>query len=643
MTLSLKSSRFRQEREADWRRLEDLLNRFEKGKRASLSDDEVIAIPVLYRATLTSLSMARAISLDNSLIDYRESLSARAFFCGYGARTNLWERAARFFVRDWPDAVRSLWRETLVSGALTLLGTVVAYVLVQRSPEWFAAFVPAELVEGRDPTASFKMLHDTLHNTHGADGLAVFSTFLFTHNSQIALLAFALGFAFCLPTAVLMIYNGLMLGAFFAVFAEHGLGVEFAAWALIHGTTELFAVTLAGAAGFHIGWGLAFPGALSRLEALTDRRRTKGGRGDGRRRGHAGMRGPSRRLWPPARAKHGFATRHRRRDADDVVRLFLPAETRAVNAATKPPPSQYALPEARVRELVTPEGIDLRIVLADGGERAAAFLLDLAIILGVLIGMTIVLAIAGAILNFAIGELIGVVWLLAFFFLRNFYFTAFELTPRAATPGKRALGLRVAMRDGGPLTAEAIFSRNVMREIELFVPLTLVFAVGFSANAWASSDGADLVRRLRAVSALQQGPSARRRPRRRHLGGARAEARARRRPRRRRDPDRGSVQRRGARCLRREGAHRARGGVAPPRSRDAEGRGRAYPVQDRRAAFRQPARVPAGLLQGAAPASGVAPALRPPPQGQIRQAVSAQANTSASSSEPAPSLTTRSS
>jgi uncharacterized RDD family membrane protein YckC len=156
-----------------------------------------------------------------------------------------------------------------------------------------------------------------------------------------------------------------------------------------------------------------------------------------------------------------------------------------VNAATQPPSSQYALPEARVRELVTPEGIDLRIVLAEAGERGAALMLDLVIILGVLIGITIVLVIAGAILNFAIGELLGVVWLLAFFFLRNFYFTAFELTPRAATPGKRVLGLRVAMRDGGPLTAEAIFSRNVMREIELFVPLTLVFAVGFSANAWA--------------------------------------------------------------------------------------------------------------------------------------------------------------
>jgi len=157
-----------------------------------------------------------------------------------------------------------------------------------------------------------------------------------------------------------------------------------------------------------------------------------------------------------------------------------------MNAATQPqPPPAYTPPQPRMRELVTPEGIDLRIVLAEAGERAAALLLDLAIILGVLIGATIALAIVGGVLNFGVEELIGVVWLLVAFFLRNFYFTAFELTPRAATPGKRALGLRVAMRDGGRLTAEAIFLRNVMREVELFVPITLVFAVGFSEDGLA--------------------------------------------------------------------------------------------------------------------------------------------------------------
>ena len=53
------------------------------------TDEELLAIPVLYRATLSSLSVARATSLDHSLIDYLESLSTRAYFFVYGARAIL--------------------------------------------------------------------------------------------------------------------------------------------------------------------------------------------------------------------------------------------------------------------------------------------------------------------------------------------------------------------------------------------------------------------------------------------------------------------------------------------------------------------------------------------------------------------------
>jgi uncharacterized membrane protein SpoIIM required for sporulation len=269
MTTILKSRHFRLEREADWKRLEGLLDRFEHGRGSSLSDDEVIAIPVLYRAALTSLSMARAISLDKSLVEYLESLSTRAYFCVYGARTTVAERVVRFFVRDWPDAVRSLWRETIVSGAMTLLGAVTAYMLTARSPQWFAAFVPGEYAKGRDPTSSYKQLYDTLHLTHDIDGLTFFASFLFTHNAGVALLAFVLGFACCLPTAFLMIYQGFTIGALLEIFVQHGLGIDLVGWLMIHGTTEILACTLAGAAGFHIGWALAFPGEMSRLDALT--------------------------------------------------------------------------------------------------------------------------------------------------------------------------------------------------------------------------------------------------------------------------------------------------------------------------------------------------------------------------------------
>jgi len=118
------------------------------------------------------------------------------------------------------------------------------------------------------------------------------------------------------------------------------------------------------------------------------------------------------------------------------------------------------------RPFITPEGVDLRLNIGDAGQRAAAFLLDAGIIIGVLIAFTLALIFTGVGAIGAAGlagaELVAVLWLVVFFLLRNFYFTAFELSAAAATPGKRAMGLRVASRDGGRLRAESVFARNAM-------------------------------------------------------------------------------------------------------------------------------------------------------------------------------------
>jgi uncharacterized membrane protein SpoIIM required for sporulation len=266
--LQLKSHRFRAEREADWRRLETLLAKAEKGGAAKLRRSELLEMPVLYQQALSSLSVARSISLDQSLVEYLESLCTRAYFFVYGTRTRLGERVAGFFRREWPLAVRGLWRETLVSAAIMLAAALVAFLLVRHDPDWFYGFIPTELASGRDPTASAAELRSTLYREATMkDGLSMMAAFLFTHNSQVAIFAFALGFALCLPTAALMTYNGCMLGAFLALFAAHGLALEAGGWLMIHGVTELFAITLAGAAGFSIGWAVAFPGPRTRLDA----------------------------------------------------------------------------------------------------------------------------------------------------------------------------------------------------------------------------------------------------------------------------------------------------------------------------------------------------------------------------------------
>ena len=266
----LRSQRFRAEREADWRRLESLVVRLERSAPSSLSTEDLLALPVLYRGALSSLSVARATSLDHSLIDYLETLAARAYFFVYGARSTLAQKLARFFAADWPAAVQGLRRETALSAAIMIFGLVVGFTLTVGDAAWFIALV-GDMAGGRGPAVSTAQLRAILYDGGGpngtAGGLSVFATYLFTHNAQIALFAFALGFAFGLPTAMLIAYNGCSLGAMLALYVGRGLGLELGGWLLIHGVTELFAVTLAGAAGFRIGWAVAFPGRASRVDA----------------------------------------------------------------------------------------------------------------------------------------------------------------------------------------------------------------------------------------------------------------------------------------------------------------------------------------------------------------------------------------
>jgi uncharacterized RDD family membrane protein YckC len=142
----------------------------------------------------------------------------------------------------------------------------------------------------------------------------------------------------------------------------------------------------------------------------------------------------------------------------------------------------------RVRELITPEGVDLRLRIGEAAERFGALVLDLLIMFAVLLLVTVTscsLALGGAAAQ-SEGAFLAIYffWVLFAFLLRISYFTLFELGPRAATPGKRALGLRVAARNGGRLTSDMVIARNFMRELELFLPILVMLAPARGIDGW---------------------------------------------------------------------------------------------------------------------------------------------------------------
>jgi len=146
-------------------------------------------------------------------------------------------------------------------------------------------------------------------------------------------------------------------------------------------------------------------------------------------------------------------------------------------------------PTARRRDIVTPEGVSLPFELAEIGDRAAAFATDLFIsILATfaiyLVGFFVI--IRGMLrgsdgIGFAAAA--SIILFMAFV-VRNLYFIHFELAWQGATPGKRAVGIRVVDRNGGPLLPMAVIARNLTREFEFFIPLGLLTSFGQTNTPW---------------------------------------------------------------------------------------------------------------------------------------------------------------
>ena len=134
----------------------------------------------------------------------------------------------------------------------------------------------------------------------------------------------------------------------------------------------------------------------------------------------------------------------------------------------------------RFRDLTTPEGVVVRVPLASLSERFTAFVVDLALMLGAIfvLGLLLVLSTPGT----GQSELVVAATLLCSFLIRAFYFAYFESAWRGATPGKRVVRLRVVSRSGGPLRPDAILARNLVREVEIFLPLTLLLVIPSEAQ-----------------------------------------------------------------------------------------------------------------------------------------------------------------
>lgn len=269
--LTLRSAEFRKGRERAWRQLDDMVSRVEKSGISSLSAEEVQHLPLLYRAAMSSLSVARYIALDRNLLLYLENLTLRAYLVVYGPRVSITESLRAFLKWEFPQMVRAIRRHLLVATVVLFVGVIAGYAMVHSDMGYFNLLVPESLAGNRGPGSSASdLLEKELFVPWPGfiDTFIVFANSLFRHNAVVGILCFGLGFALGVPTLLLLIYNGLILGAFLALHAARGLTVDFIGWLSVHGVTEILAILLCAAAGLVVAEKILFPGSLSRLESL---------------------------------------------------------------------------------------------------------------------------------------------------------------------------------------------------------------------------------------------------------------------------------------------------------------------------------------------------------------------------------------
>jgi uncharacterized membrane protein SpoIIM required for sporulation len=209
---------------------------------------------------LSSLSVARAYVLDDRLVAYLEALCLRAYLAIYAPRESLVASLAHGLGVDLPRAFRALAPQVILAAVCMAIGVLIGWVLVKSDPGLFSEIIPRNLAGNRGPEQSTSDMRASLYSTEiTAENLQNFALFLARHNAAVALMAFGLGLAFGLPTILLVLYNGVLLGAMAAAFDMHGLLFEFTGWLGVHGVTELGAVIIAAAGGLSLARGILFP------------------------------------------------------------------------------------------------------------------------------------------------------------------------------------------------------------------------------------------------------------------------------------------------------------------------------------------------------------------------------------------------
>jgi uncharacterized membrane protein SpoIIM required for sporulation len=210
------------------------------------------------------LSYSRTFYPNRSVRVYLNNLAQQIFYSIYKSKKSNSSRLLSFWTDELPQLVYAARKELQLSFLLFMLAFGIGALSSAMDPDFPRIILgdsyvdmTIENIESGDPMAVYKQ--------KGAFGMSLGIT---ANNLFVAFLTFVFGALYAIGTAAVMVSNGVMVGAFQYFFYEKGVFLESFLTIWTHGTLEISAIIIAGAAGFTMGKGLVFPGTLTRMQSF---------------------------------------------------------------------------------------------------------------------------------------------------------------------------------------------------------------------------------------------------------------------------------------------------------------------------------------------------------------------------------------
>jgi len=239
-----------------WKEVETFLASKEKVNPDKLAD--------LFIQLTDDLSYSRTFYPESKTTQYLNSITAKVHQSIYKSKKEKKERFIRFWKYEAPLIFYKHRTEIIISFAIFFIAMLIG-VVSSAGDSGFVRLIMGdsyinmtlENIDKGDPMAVYKQMN----------GVDMFLGITF-NNIRVSFFAFMMGLLVSFGTGWILMSNGIMLGAFQYFFHIHGLLIQSVLVIWIHGTLEISAIIIAGAAGITLGNSILFPGTYSRRQSF---------------------------------------------------------------------------------------------------------------------------------------------------------------------------------------------------------------------------------------------------------------------------------------------------------------------------------------------------------------------------------------